>query len=359
MKLRKVAVKIIVILCLSFFSTYSQTKCYRGTTLARNNELYSKLENINKSYRILRYKDKELNGILEYDGDNKLVFEYRIVRNRTQKSRKNTSVTINAYEYNKEGRLKRKYHFRQQPYLVIDTYNYNVKEMSILRQEYLPASNELSKIKDRVVHTRSFQDLIASEIVKKILQCPSKIIMTQELNEKGQILKSYEYKKRINSPNKDTYIVSKDYDAKGNVISEKAYSNVGEKNTRQVTYKYEYAKNSVITEVHHLKDDEKLLYDKRLKSFNDNGKIIYSSYVNCDKLKVTEYNYDENEKLIAEIDFEADYKKDVLIPSSKSKIVSKRVFSYNSKGLISKVNYKSKFKRETNRYTYEIEISEE
>lgn len=326
---------------------------------AFNNIEFKLKEKPESAYRIIQTEKGQLKKILEFNSENKIIFDYRETEIPPFFKWKEPHRFIYANEYDKNGRIVKRYDFNSNAGLSIYTYKYgqNPVTKTLFTQEY-PETKDLKKNTNPYAYISKFKDfkqLQSSKEVEKIISSPKLKGYTEILNSKNKPIEKREYSRMY----RDTIVTSFQYNSDGNETFKKIVAISNDEIKREINKTF--GQNSEITEIKNFREGKVTSIYRFANSKNQdkNTKTEYSERRGV--LNIRHYEYDKYNYLIKVSVFETEYNGNLIVPmTSNLRKTSEMIYEYNKDGLLKKesmTDFKKK-KKDIRKYKYRIEIIE-
>lgn len=326
---------------------------------AFNNIEFKLKEPPESAYRIMQTEKGQLKKIVEFNSDNKIIFDYRETEIPPFFKWKEPHRFIYANEYDKDGRIVKRYDFNSNAGLSIYSYEYGKNPLSktLFTQKY-PKPEDLKQNTNAYAFISKFKDfeqLKNSKEVEKIISSPKLKGYTEILNIEYKPVEKKEYNKMY----RDTITTYFQYNSNGDEIFKKEVSLSNNETKREVHSIFE--QNSEITEIKNFRNDKitSVYRFANSKNLDKNTKTEYSERKGV--LNIRHYEYDQDNYLIKVSVYETEFKENLIVPiTSDLQKTSEMIYEYNKDGLLEKekmTDYKNN-KKDIRKYKYQIEIIE-
>ena len=324
---------------------------------AFNNIEFKLKESPESAYRIIQTEKGQLKKILEFNSDNKIIFDYRETEIPPFFKWKEPHRFIYANEYDTEGRIVKRYDFNSNARLSIYSYEYgqNPLTKTLNTQEY-PENEDYRQNTNAyafISKFKNFKQLKKSEEVSTIISSPKTKGYVENLNQDNKPIKIKEYSRIYG----DTIVTNIEYNSKGEELFKKVVGTTTNEIKREVIS--EFGQNSEITEIINFRNGEKTSVYRFAESKNptENTETEYSERNGI--LDIRHKIFDKDGYLTKITVFKTDFKGDLIIPvTSDLRKISEMIYKYNKNRLLEKeimTNYKTG-KKDTRKYKYQIEI---
>lgn len=324
---------------------------------AFNNIEFKLKEPPESAYRIIQTEKGQLKKILEFNSENKIIFDYRETEIPPFFKWKEPHRFIYANEYDKDGRIVKRYDFNSNAGLSIYTYEYgqNPVTKTLFTQEY-PETKDFKQNTNAYAYIskfKEFKQIKSSKEAEKITSSPKLKGYTEILNSKNKPIEKKEYSKMY----RDTIVTSFEYNSNGEETFAKVVGINNNETKREINYTF--GQNSETTEIKNFRDGEVISVYRFANSKNQemNTKTEYSERSGV--LNIRHYEYDKENYLIKVSVYETKYNGNLIVPiTSDLQKTSEMIYEYNKDGLLEKekmTDYK-KNKKDIRRYKYQIEI---
>ena len=311
------------------------------------------------AYRIIQTEKGQLKKILEFNSENKIIFDYRETEIPPFFKWKEPHRFIYANEYDIDGRIVKRYDFNSNAGLSIYTYEYgqNPETKTLFTQEY-PETKDFKQNTNAYAYISKFKDfkqLKSSKEVEKIISSAKLKGYTEILNSQNKPIEKKEYSKMY----RDTIVTSFLYNSNGDETFKKVVGISNEDTKRETNITF--GQNSETTEIKNFRDGEVTSVYRFANSKNQdkNTKTEYSERRGI--LNIRHYEYDKDDYLIKVSVYETEYNGNLIVPiTSDLQKTSEMIYEYNKDGLLVKekmTDYKKK-KKDIRKYKYRIELIE-
>lgn len=324
---------------------------------AFNNIEFKLKEPPESAYRIIQTERGQLKKILEFNSDNKIIFDYRETEIPPFFKWKEPHRFIYANEYDKDGRIVKRYDFNSNAGLSIYTYEYgqNPVTKTLFTQDYRETKDykENTNAYAYILKFKNFEQLKRSKEVEKISSSLKLKGYTEILNSKNKPIAKKEYSKMY----RDTIVTTFQYNSNGDETFKKVVGIGNNETKREINSTFE--QNSETTEMKNFRDGEVTSVYRFANSKNKNTKTEYSERRGV--LNIRHYEYDKDVYLIKVSVYKAEYNGNLIVPITSELLkTSEMLYEYNKDGLLKKekmTDYK-KNKKDIRKYKYRIEIIE-
>ncbi len=324
---------------------------------AFNNIEFKLKEPPESAYRIIQTEKVQLKKILEFNSDNKIIFDYRETEIPPFFKWKEPHRFIHTNEYDTEGRIVKRYDFNSNTGLTIYSYVYgqNPLTKTLFKQEFPETEGFKQNINAYafISKFKNFKQLKNSKEVSTIISSPKMKGYVEYLNQENKPIKIKEFSRIYG----DTIVTSIKYNTKGEELSKKVVGTSTNEIKRKVIN--EFGQNSKITEIINFRNGEKTSIYRfaESKNINENTETEYSERNGI--LDIKHKIFDKDGYLTKVTVFDTDFKGDLIIPvTSDLRKTSEMIYKYNKDGLLEKeimTNYKTG-KKDVRKYKYRIEI---
>ena len=264
---------------------------------------------------------------------------------------------IYANEYDKDGKILKRYDFNSNAGLSIYTYDYgqNPVTKTLFTQEY-PETKEFKQNTNTYAYISKFKDfeqLKSSKEVEKIISSPKLKGYTEILNSKNKPIEKKEYSRMY----RDTIVTFFQYNSNGDETFKKVVGISNNETKREINSTF--GQNSETTEIKNFRNGKVTSVYRYANSINQdkNTKTEFSERRGI--LNIRHYEYDKDNYLIKVSVYETKYNGNLIVPiTSDLRKTSEMIYDYNKDGLLEKekmTNYK-KNKKDIRKYKYRIEI---
>lgn len=326
---------------------------------AFNNIEFKLKEPPESAYRIIQTEKGQLKKILEFNSNNKIIFDYRETEIPPFFNWKEPQRFIYANEYDKDGRIVKRYDFNSNAGLSIYTYDYgqNPKTKTLFTQKY-PETKDFKQNTNAYAYISKFKDfkqLKYSKEVEKIISSPKLKGYTEILNSQNKPIEKKEYSNMY----RDTILTTFQYNSNGDEAFKKVVGISNNETKREISNTF--GQNSETTEIKYFIDGEVISIYRFANSKNqdNNTKTEYSEGSGI--LNIRHYEYDKDDYLIKVSVFETEYNGNLIVPiTSDLQKTSEMIYEYNKDGLLkieSMTDFK-KNKKDIREYKYRIDIIE-
>ena len=326
---------------------------------AFNNIEFKLKEPPKSAYRIIQTKKGQVKKILEFNSENKIIFDYRETEIPPFFKWKEPHRFIYANEYDKDGRIVKLYGFNSNAGLSIYTYEYGQSPVTktLFTQEY-PKTKDFKQNTNAYAYISKFKDfkqLKSSKEVEKIIASPKLKGYTEILNYQNKPIQKKEYSNMY----RDTILTSFLYNSNGDETFKKIVGISNNETKKEINNTFE--QNSETTEIKSFKDGEVTSVYRFANSTNQdkNTKTEYSE--SRGTLNIRHYEYDQDDYLIKVSVYETEYNGNLIVPITPDlRKTSEMIYKYNKDGLLEKekmTNFQMN-KKDIRKYKYRIEIIE-
>ena len=311
------------------------------------------------AYRIVQTEKGQLKKILEFNSENKIIFDYRETEIPPFFKWKEPHRFIYANEYDKDGKIVKRYDFNSNAGLSIYTYEYgqNPLTKTLFIQEY-PETKDLKQNTNAYSYISKFKDfkqLKSSKEVEKIISSPKLKGYTEILNSKSKPIEKKEYSRMY----RDTIVTSFQYNSNGDETFKKVVGISNNETKREINSTF--GQNSKTTEIKNFRDGEVTSVYRFANSKNQDKNTKTEFSERSGVLNIRYYEYDKDDYLIKVSVYETEYNGNLIVPiTSDLRKTSEMVYKYNKEGLLEKekmTDY-TKNKKEMRKYEYRIKIIE-